>query len=135
MSTLKEKVISLWHQTRPDIRSLAELERKIGFGHGVIKAWDTVQPNIKNIQKVADFFNVPLESLITVGSANKHSILEQKLLNLYNQHTKGLPESVQELYIQALEIEMQALDLWVLGIKNTKIMDDKGNDVTDDYSK
>lgn len=135
MSTLKEKVLSLWHQTRPDIRSLAELERKIGFGHGVIKTWDTVQPNIKNIQKVADFFNVPLESLITVGSANKHSILEQKLLNLYNQHTKGLPESVQELYIQALEIEMQALDLWVLGIKNTRIMDDKGNDVTGNYSK
>lgn len=135
MSSLKDKVINLWHQTRPDIRSLAELERKIGFGHGVIKTWDTAQPNIKNIQKVADFFHVPLESLITVGNSQQHSILEQKLINLYNQHTKGLPENVQEFYIQALEIEMQALDCWALGIKNAKVIDEKGNDITNDYSK
>lgn len=132
---IKEKVLDLWHKTRPDIRSLAELERQLGFGHGVIATWDKVQPNVRNIQRVADFFHVPIESLLSFdkNNNNQRSAVEQKLINMYNEHTRGLSQEKQELYLQALEIEMQALDYWALGIRNTRITDENGNDVTEFY--
>ena len=44
--------------------SLWALERATGIGNGVIARWDKATPRIDGIQKVADYFGVPLESLL-----------------------------------------------------------------------
>ena len=54
---VRDNVFKLWHQQRKDIKSVAELERKIGLSNGIIQQWKDNNPSIKNAQKVADFFS------------------------------------------------------------------------------
>lgn len=136
----KQKVENMWHTKRPDIKSLAELERQLGLGHGLIKTWQTSQPNMKNVHKVADFFHVPVEDLIGQDESKKISprqILtsdEQQILNIFHCHTDGLSSDEKEKYIKALNLQMEALDTMLLGITTVKVEDEKGNDITNQYN-
>lgn len=40
----RDNVIRLWKERRPDIKSVAELERKINLSNGIIAKWDTIEP-------------------------------------------------------------------------------------------
>lgn len=136
----KQKVEQLWHTKRPDIKSFAELERQLGFGHGLIQTWQKAQPNMKNVQKIADFFHVPVQDLIREEDSNKISarqILtadEQKIINIYHYHTDGLPADEKEKYIKALNLQMEALDTMLLGVTSVKVTDENGDDITNKYS-
>lgn len=44
--------------------TLTELERNLGFGNGTIHKWDSVYPSINKVIKVAEYFNVGVETLI-----------------------------------------------------------------------
>lgn len=44
--------------------SLAELERRAGFGNGTIGKWQTVTPNLKSIEKVANVLGVTVAALL-----------------------------------------------------------------------
>lgn len=48
--------------------SIAKLERETGIGNGTISRWDVSSPTVENVKKVADFFGVTVEELL---SANK----------------------------------------------------------------
>lgn len=37
--TAKDNVIKLWKDNRPDIKSIAELERKMDLSNGIISKW------------------------------------------------------------------------------------------------
>lgn len=44
--------------------STPQLERELKFGAGTIYKWQTVSPSVDNLQKVADFFKVTIDSLV-----------------------------------------------------------------------
>ena len=44
--------------------SIPKLEKHLGFSRGSIYNWNTSSPSIDKVQKVADFFNVPLDRVI-----------------------------------------------------------------------
>jgi len=62
--------------------SIPRLEKELEFGSGSIYKWDTNDPGIRKIQKVAEFFNVSIEFLLYGEKKsepkpfNKQTILE-----------------------------------------------------------
>ena len=47
--------------------SISQLERKADIGQTTIRYWNKRNPQLKNIQKIANALDVPLEELIHVG--------------------------------------------------------------------
>jgi transcriptional regulator with XRE-family HTH domain len=45
--------------------SVPRLEKEFGWGHGAIYRWDANSPSIDKLQKVADYFNVTVDHLIS----------------------------------------------------------------------
>lgn len=45
--------------------SIAKLERETGIGNGTINRWDKVSPSIDNVRKVADYFGISVDALIS----------------------------------------------------------------------
>ena len=45
--------------------SVPKVEKDLGFGKGSIYKWDKNSPSIDKLQKVAEYFNVTVDSLIT----------------------------------------------------------------------
>ena len=45
--------------------SIAKLERETGIGNGTISRWDTSSPSIENVQKVAEYFGVSVDDLLS----------------------------------------------------------------------
>lgn len=41
-----------------------ELERKLGFGKGIVCRWDRCSPSSDKLQKIADYFNVSVDYLL-----------------------------------------------------------------------
>lgn len=44
--------------------SIARMEREAGLGNGVISKWETSEPNLKTLQKIADYFKISLDELL-----------------------------------------------------------------------
>lgn len=44
-------------------KTVALVERELGFGNGTIRNWDKNEPSMQRVQKVASLLNVPLEEL------------------------------------------------------------------------
>lgn len=42
-----------------------ELEKRVGIGNGVVARWATSYPRVDNLKKVADYFNVTVDTLIS----------------------------------------------------------------------
>lgn len=45
--------------------SIFALEHILGFGNGTITKWDKTSPNVTSIKKVADYFGVTVDQLLT----------------------------------------------------------------------
>ena len=45
--------------------SIAQLEREMGFANATIRRWDAVDPGVEKVEKVADYFGVTIDSLIS----------------------------------------------------------------------
>lgn len=48
--------------------SLAELERAVGLGNGVIGKWGVSSPRVENIKRVADFLGCTVDDLLKEDS-------------------------------------------------------------------
>ncbi|WP_295234943.1 helix-turn-helix transcriptional regulator [Veillonella sp.] len=44
--------------------SINKLEKALGFGNGTISAWKRSSPSVDKLLKIANYFNVPLETLL-----------------------------------------------------------------------
>ena len=44
--------------------SIAKLERETGISNGTISRWGASSPTVENVRKVADFFNVTIDTLV-----------------------------------------------------------------------
>ncbi|WP_435633954.1 hypothetical protein [Levilactobacillus brevis] len=62
--SVKDNVIALWKEQRPDIKTIAELERRANLSNGIIKQWDSSTPSMKSAKKIADFLNVPIARIL-----------------------------------------------------------------------
>ena len=67
---------------------LKPLEEQLGLGNGVIKKWENSSPSCDRILKVANYFNVSVDWLLT-GKEGDFYISNDKteLLNLYGHLT------------------------------------------------
>lgn len=45
--------------------SVAKLERETGISNGTISRWGTSSPTVENVRKVAEFFGVTVDALIS----------------------------------------------------------------------
>lgn len=45
--------------------NISRLERELGFGNATIRGWENSSPSVVKLKKVADYFGVTIESLIT----------------------------------------------------------------------
>lgn len=104
----KDNVMRLWKERRPDIKSVAELERKMDLSNGIISKWETKKPSTASAQKVADFFKVPLSEVlddVTDESVtlNKN---DQELLAMFRKETDGMSNEEKQDFQDSLGILM-----------------------------
>lgn len=45
--------------------SIAKLEKTVGIGNGTIGRWQKTSPTVDNLKKVADYFGVTVDDLLT----------------------------------------------------------------------
>ena len=45
--------------------SIARLERETGIGNGTVARWGTSSPTVDNVRKVADYFGVTVDNLLS----------------------------------------------------------------------
>lgn len=79
--------------------TLAELERATDISNGSIRRWDTVSPNIKNVEKVADYFHVSLDYLMDKDINSDLCSDAMAVARNFN----NLPEEKKALFKQLLD--------------------------------
>lgn len=45
--------------------SISKLEKEIGLGNGTVGRWEKSSPSVENVKKVADYFEVSVDYLIS----------------------------------------------------------------------
>lgn len=92
---IKDNVLKIWKEKRPDIRSVAELERRINLGNGAINRWDKSIPSTASLKKVSEFFHVPLADIMGEDKKN----YQNKTADLLAAHIDddATPEQIQEI--------------------------------------
>ena len=59
---LYEKVAELCQNNN---LAIAKLERECEMGNGTVRGWKNSSPSIENLKKVADYFNITVDELIS----------------------------------------------------------------------
>ncbi|MCS9983969.1 XRE family transcriptional regulator [Weissella paramesenteroides] len=62
--TFNERVRTVWKEKRPDIKSVRNLEERIGLSNGTIASWKKSSPSQAKIEQVANFFGVSVDYLL-----------------------------------------------------------------------
>lgn len=62
--TFNERVQKVWKEKRPDIKSVRNLEERIGLSNGTIASWKKSSPSQAKIEQVANFFGVSVDYLL-----------------------------------------------------------------------
>lgn len=76
--------------------SQGKLEKELGFSNGSISKWKTSMPKPERLQKLANYFNVSLEYLMT-GTETKYSD-EDALLDVRISEDIKLKEAIKKYY-------------------------------------
>ena len=114
MASLYDKVETLRKEKGISQRIL---EMELGFSNGSISKWKKSMPTIERIQKLADYFNVPIEYLtdnnykkvfdaITSYKTKEQEEADQRLKELFDLYEKVSPET-QETIIAFLKAALQ----------------------------
>lgn len=65
---LVERIQSLCKQKGT---TLCAVERELGIGNGVIAKWANSSPRVASVKKVADYFGVTVDELLSGGAETK----------------------------------------------------------------
>ncbi|MCR1918043.1 helix-turn-helix domain-containing protein [Frisingicoccus caecimuris] len=123
---LKERIKELCKEKNI---SMNKLEETLGFGKGYISKLGTSNPNTSKLQKIADYFGVSLDYLMTGNSeSSKSNTLSKKderdiakdLENIMNKLSnkengpasfegEDIPEADQELFAGQIELMLRRL--------------------------
>jgi transcriptional regulator with XRE-family HTH domain len=80
--------------------SLPDLEVKLGLGNGTISRWRTGSPNSDKLTKVADFFDVSIDSLLGRESeSSEHDMDIRKI----ERARRNMPEKDKERMMKILK--------------------------------
>lgn len=72
--------------------SISGLEKELGFGSGTIRRWQTNDPGLEKVIKVANYFEIPVTDLITQDTKqNKKTFASQ-----IETKIKDIPETEKE---------------------------------------
>jgi transcriptional regulator with XRE-family HTH domain len=65
----------------------AELERELGFGNGTIRRWEKSLPSVDKILKIAQYFNVTTDYLLTGADPPPKNLAadQQEVLALWDK--------------------------------------------------
>ncbi|WP_339101894.1 helix-turn-helix transcriptional regulator [Candidatus Enterococcus clewellii] len=77
--------------------TIATIEKICGFGNGTIGRWKNSMPSIEKIIKVADFFNVGIDTLIGRNIDNANKIDYVKLEDVLSENTTLIFERPNDL--------------------------------------
>lgn len=88
MITHEGLVSRIQHLCELNKTKLKPLEKQLGLSNGSISKWDNSPPSCDRILKVATYFNVSVDWLLT-GQEGKYTISDEKaeLLDLYEHLT------------------------------------------------
>lgn len=107
--TIKDNVLSLRDQYRPDIKTVSELERKIGLSNGSISQWAKSKPSQEKATLVAKFFKVPVDR---VYNSESNSVdldsNEEDLITLFRKNTTGMSDEETKKFNRSLDSLMKA---------------------------
>jgi len=78
--------------------TLAALERELDFGQGTIRKWENSSPSVDKLQKISEYFNVPVDSLLGDGQKEKPTLTK-----------KGEPDITFDDFTYALHNEANEL--------------------------
>ena len=45
--------------------SISRLEKEVGLGNATVRGWENSSPKVENLVKVADYFGVTVDDLLT----------------------------------------------------------------------
>lgn len=82
--------------------SQGELEKQLGFGNGSISKWKSHDPAPKSLSKLADYFDVSTDYLITGSTGSGKSNNTSKALALYAKYLSS-PSQVQYIVTTLLD--------------------------------
>lgn len=51
--------------------TIAKLERECAMGNGTVRGWKTSSPSVENLKKVANYFNITVDELITTDGRKR----------------------------------------------------------------
>lgn len=84
--------------------TLRELGIKLGIGENAVYKWDKSSPKVETIAKVAEFFNVSIDSLvgnfITIEEYKQNKPTDPYILLGEKAKEKGMPPEVLEKLIE-----------------------------------
>ncbi len=86
--------------------SMSALEKKLNYGNGNIRRWDTQKPSYDKVLDVANLLDVSIDWLLTGKEAAELSPAEQKLIEHYrcaDERGKRAIERVAEA--ESMELE------------------------------
>ena len=75
--------------------SIPRLEKELGFGNGAIYKWDKNSPSIDKLQKVADYFGVTVDSLLT--DLDQEIFKAIRILTMYDKTPSYFPLPIIEI--------------------------------------
>ncbi len=108
MATHEGLVSRIQHLCELNKTKFKPLEEQLGLGNGAISKWDSSSPSCDRILRIANYFNVSVDWLLT-GQEGKFDISEEKskLLNLYEHLTDY--DKCEILEIIQLKIRLREL--------------------------
>lgn len=103
--TLRERIKELCEKN--DV-SMNKLESDCGFGRGYISKLEKSTPNSQKLQKIADYFNISLDYLMT-GELNQHT--DDDLLESRIENDSDLHSALEKYFALTDEKKKHILDL------------------------
>lgn len=68
--------------------TISALERKLEFGNGTIHRWKIVSPSVDKLQRVADYFGVTVDYLLSASDISPEAITMVKKIDRLNENQR-----------------------------------------------
>lgn len=121
--TFKDRIVDVWKERRPDIRSVRKLEEEIGLSNGLIASWSKSEPSKEKVEKVANFFNVSVDYLLN-GKKDEPDGKHDKSIDV----NELLENDELLLSFQGKEISKQYRDAVLAILKTMPDLDENGKE-------
>lgn len=121
--TFKDRIVDVWKERRPDIRSVRKLEEEIGLSNGLIASWSKSEPSKEKVEKVANFFNVSVDYLLN-GKKDEPNGKHENSIDV----NELLENDELLLSFQGKEISKQYRDAVLAILKTMPDLDENGKE-------